>query len=135
MRWNPVISSSKIEDFRAAIEKWPAGFRGNWSIYEWEEAKSGDEYYMIRVGDGPKGVVYYGHFLSDPYEEDDWAGTSKKRHYVDISIELFTDPDEPLISIEQLNAILPEVEWGRGHSGQLLTEEQAQKLHEAFMFE
>lgn len=135
MRWNPEISSSKIEDFRMALKKWPMGFRGNWSIYEWEHAKSGDEYYMIRVGDGPNGVVFLGHFLSDPYEGDDWAGTDKKRHYVDISIEHPCDPDYPYITIEQLNSVLPEIEWGKGHSGQLLTDEQTKKLHEAFMFE
>ena len=39
MRWNPAISSSKIESYNAAREKWPMGFCGNWSIYEWEKAK------------------------------------------------------------------------------------------------
>ncbi len=38
MRWNPAISSSKISAFEAARKKWPEGFRGNWSIYEWEHA-------------------------------------------------------------------------------------------------
>ena len=37
MRWNPA-SSSKISAFDAARKKWPEGFRGNWSIYEWEHA-------------------------------------------------------------------------------------------------
>ena len=135
MRWNPEISSSKIEKFREALNKWPMGFQGNWSIYEWEKAEHGDEYYMIRVGNGPNGVVFVGQFLSDPYEDDDWDGTDKKRHYVDISIEHPCDPDYPYITIEQLSALIPEIDWSRGHSGQLLTDEQAKKLHEAFMFE
>lgn len=135
MRWNPGISSSKMEDFRKALKKWPDGFRGDWSIYEWEDAHEGDEYYMVRVGEGPNGVVHVGHFLSEPYEGNDWAGTTKKRHYVDISIEHPCDPDEPMITIEMLQSAVPEIEWGRGHSGQLLTEEQAKRLHEAFMFE
>ncbi len=134
MRWNPGISSSKIEDFRAAMKKWPNGFQGDWSIYEWEEADEGDEYYMVRVGEGPNGVVYHGTFLSEPYEGPDWAGTNKKRHYVDISIEDPCDPDHPCITIEQLSNAIPEIEWGRGHSGQLLTEEQADKLHKLFPF-
>ncbi len=135
MRWNPSISSSKIEEFNAAREKWPEGFCGNWSIYEWEDAHEGDDYYMVRVGEGPNGVVYHGHFLSEPYEGEDWAGTTKKRHYVDISIEHPCDPDDPFITVEQLEALLPEIEWRRDHSGQLLTDEQAKKLHDAFIFE
>ena len=135
MRWNPGISSSKIEDFRDARAKWPQGFQGDWSINEWEKAQEGDVYIMVRVGDGPNGVVYHGEFLSDPYEGSDWAGTAKKRHYVDITIEHPCDPDHPCITIEQLEAVLPEIEWRRGHSGQLLTGEQAKKFWETFKFE
>ncbi|MGN1248338.1 MAG: hypothetical protein ACI4UO_07090 [Paludibacteraceae bacterium] len=133
MRWNPGISSAKIEDFRTAREKWTKGFQSNWSIYEWKEAKEGDEYYMIRVGEGPNGVVYMGHFLSNPYKGEDWAGDPNKiRHYVNISIEIHSDPDEPMISIEQLEAVLPEIEWSGGHSGMLLTPKQAEILHKYF---
>ncbi len=89
---------------------------------------------MVRVGDGPNGVVYHGVFLSEPYEGKDWAGTSKKLHYVDISIESPSDPDHPAISVEQLEAVLPEIDWRKGHSGQLLTDEQEEKFWENFSF-
>ncbi len=128
MRWNPGISSSKIGDFRKAMEKWSDGFCGNWSIYEWEDAHTDDEYIMVRVGEGPNGMVYHGRFLSEPYEGDDWAGTARKRHYVDISIEHPCDPDQPAVTVEQLAAVIPEIEWGKGHSGERLTEEQEEKL-------
>lgn len=87
---------------------------------------------MVRVGKGPNGVVYYGSFLSDPYEGEDWAGTDNKRHYVDISVYPLCDPDNPAISIEQLNAVLPDIEWHRGHSGERLTDEQEKRFWEAF---
>ena len=135
MRWNPSISSSKIEKYREAREQWPMGFYGNWSIYEWENAHEDDQHIMVRVGDGPNGVVYLGRFCSEPYEEDDWAGTEKKRHYVDISIEHPGDPDEPFITIEMLEAALPEIEWRRGHSGQRLTDEQEKIFWESFAME
>ena len=135
MRWNPGISSGKIEDFRKAREQWPDGFCWNWSVYDWENADMGDAYIMVRVGEGPNGVVYHGEFLSEPYEGDDWADTAMKRHYVDISIEHPCDPDHPMITIDQLEAILPEIEWRKGHSGELLTEEQAEKFWESFIFE
>ncbi|MGN0228780.1 MAG: hypothetical protein ACI4BH_03120 [Muribaculaceae bacterium] len=134
MRWNPGISSSKIENYRAAREKWPDGFCGDWSIYEWENAKKGDEYIMVRVGEGPNGVVYHGVFLSDPYEGNDWAGTAKKRHYVDITIEHPCDPDHPMFTIEQLASVIPEINWAKGHSGELLTKEQEERFWDAFIF-
>lgn len=132
MRWNPDISSSKIDDFRKARKKWPEGFCGNWSIHDWENADMGDKYIMVRLGEGPNGVVYHGRFLSEPYKGDDWAGTTNKRYYVDISIEHPCDPDHPMINIEQLKAVLPEIKWEIGHSGELLTEKQEQEFWKNF---
>lgn len=124
MRWNPAISSAKIEEIRDAIKKFPNGFYGNWSLYEWEDACIGDEYIMVRVGDGPNGVVWHGDFESWPYLDKDWAGTDKKRHYVDLTIEDVCDPDHPAVTIEQLEAAIPEINWRKGHSGELMTDEQ-----------
>ena len=48
-------------------------FRLNWSINEWEEARRGDIFYMMRVGDDKAGIVFNGQFISDPYPGEDWA--------------------------------------------------------------
>ena len=131
LRWNPAISSFTMDRYRNAIDEYPEGFCMDWSIYEWEEAHKGDRYYMVRVGEGNTGIVFLGQFLSEPYEGEDWAGKGKKRHYVDIECVFATDPEErPLLTIDELQAILPEIDWIKGHSGQLLTEEQAEKLDE-----
>lgn len=132
MRWNPGISSSKIKDYCEAMDKWPNGFNGNWSIYEWQDASEGDRYYMVRVGEGPNGIVYDGHFRSNPYEGEDWSGKGYKRHYVDITIEHPCHPDNPCVTIEQLEELLPEICWRKGHSGELITKEQAEKLEILF---
>lgn len=130
LRWNPTISSFKLEHYRKACA-YPDGFSMNWSIYEWEKAKKGDRFYMERLGDDGKGIVFRGQFTSDPYLSEDWAGTSKKRYYVDIDCFDASPADgHPCITIDELKSILPEINWDRGHSGQLLTESQAQKLDE-----
>ena len=47
MRWNPTISSFKEKDFEACVENQVHGmFRMNWSIYEWQEARRGDLFYL-----------------------------------------------------------------------------------------
>lgn len=100
-------------------------------IYEWEKAKKGDCFYMERLGDEGRGIVFRGQFTSDPYLGEDWAGTSKKRYYVDIDCFDASPADgQPHITVEELKSILPEINWDKGHSRQLLTEGQAQKLDE-----
>lgn len=116
LRWSPTISSFKLEHYRKACT-YPEGFSMNWSIYEWEKAKKGDRFYMERLGDDGKGIVFRGQFTSDPYLSEDWAGTSKKRYYVDIDCFDATPADgQPRITIDELKSILPEINWDRGHS-------------------
>ena len=96
-----------------------------------EVRKKGDCFYMERLGDEGRGIVFRGQFTSDPYLGEDWAGTSKKRYYVDIDCFDASPADgQPHITVEELKSILPEINWDKGHSGQLLTEGQAQKLDE-----
>ena len=132
MRWNPTISSFTEKDFKKCIENMRCGnFRINWSIYEWQEARRGDVFYMLRTGDDKAGIVFSGQFLSDPYPSDDWAGTNKRRMYVDMVVYNYVEPGEgPRIPIEKLQHAIPELEWAKGHSGELLSVEVADKITE-----
>ena len=132
MRWNPSISSFTEKDFEECVENMVHGmFRMNWSIREWEEARRGDLFFMMRVGDDKAGIVFSGQFISDPYPSDDWAGTTKRRMYVDMIITNSVEPGaSPLISLEKLQEAIPEFEWAKGHSGVLLSEDIVTKLDE-----
>ncbi len=131
LRWNPAISSFREEDYRRACEKYPDGFYFNWSVYEWEDAHMGDSFYMLRTGDEKAGLVFRGVFTSDPYPGEDWAGKGKQRHYMDMSCWDCVDADKPSpIDIDKLEKAVPGIDWHRGHSGQLLSGEDAEKLDE-----
>ncbi len=131
LRWNPVISSFKIDEYRRATIECPDGFCFNWSVYEWEEAHKGDFYYMLRTGDDKAGIVFRGVFTSEPYQGEDWAGTEKQRYYMDMDCYDCVPADEqPPISVDVLEKAIPDIDWRRGHSGQLLSEEVAMKLDE-----
>ena len=132
MRWNPSISSFTEKDFEESVENMVHGmFRMNWSIYEWEEARRGDLFFMMRTGDDKAGIVFTGQFISDPYPGDDWAGTTKRRMYVDLICMNPAEPGEkPLVSLEKLQKAIPEFEWAKGHSGTLLSKELVAKLEE-----
>ena len=130
MRWNPSVSSFTEKDYEACIANMKNGmFFTNWSIREWEEARRGDLFYMMRVGDDKAGIVFRGQFLSDPYVSDDWAGTSKRRLYVDMACTDPVKPEEvPLLSQSLLQKTIPSVEWSKGPSGVLLPEDVAEAL-------
>ena len=134
MRWNPSISSFTVEDYNECVENMIHGmFRMNWSIKEWEEARRGDFFYMMRTGDDKAGVVFNGQFISDPYPGEDWAGTNKRRMYVDMICTNPVNPDaKPRVSLERLQELIPSFEWIKGHSGALLPEEVTAQLDDLF---
>ena len=131
LRWNPKISSYTLEDYRHDVKYNPDGFCSNWSVYEWEEAHDGDRYYMLRTGDDKPGIVYRGIFTSEPYEDEDWNMTDKLRHYVDMDCYDCIPADEQSpITIKILEENIPNINWRAGHSGELLSDEDAEKLDE-----
>ena len=132
MRWNPSISSFTEKDFEECVENMVHGmFRMNWSIFEWEEARRGDMFYMMRVDEEEAGIVFNGQFVSDPYPSDDWAGSTKRRMYVDIVCMNPAEPGEkPLVSLEELQKAIPTIDWVKGHSGVLLPNRVIDKLAE-----
>lgn len=130
MRWNPTISSFKEEDYKMCVENArDEKFRIDWSIFEWEEANIGDMFYMMRVGDDKAGIVFNGYFLTEPYTGDDWAGSTKRRCYVDLLCQNAVAPEEkPIISLKRLKEAIPNYNWEKGHSGELLPEDVITKL-------
>ena len=130
MRWNPAISSFTEKDYEKCVENRMHGmFRMNWSICEWEEARRGDFFYMLRTGDEKAGIVFSGQFTSDPYPGDDWAGSSKRRMYVDMICMNPVEPGtKPSLSLERLQKEIPSSDWTKGHSGILLSDNMAKRL-------
>lgn len=132
LRWNPAISSFTLDDYRCALKRGEV-FGMNWSIWEWEELRAGDRFVMLRTGD-EGGIVFHGVFTSVPYPGDDWAGKGRLRYYADMWCYNGAPADGPaIISIAELEEALPEIDWRRGHSGQLLTEEQADVIDDLLM--
>ena len=127
-RWNAEISSFTLEEYRSLRKKHPDGFMLNWSLWDWQKACEGDVYFMMRVDGKHPGIVFYGDFYDDPWEEESWRGDGKMIHYMDIVCRHPAAPTKPLLSLEQLTASFPEIDWLHGHSGVLLTREQGEKL-------
>ncbi len=127
LMWNPAISSFKKEEFENIIlEEW---IELNWSVWDWEEAEDGDRFFMVRVGEGNTGIVMAGQFESEAWQGEDWSGKGREVFYVDLDVETIIDSDKTAyISTEELAKAIPEFDWSGGHSGQLVSQEIAEKL-------
>ena len=128
LEWRPAISSYKMEDFVNDLNYLEYG-EFNWSVWDWEKARSGDNFYMVKCGEGCTGIVMKGFFVSEPYEADDWSGRNRQVHYMDLRPTYMIHPDmSPVITTEELEKVMPDFQWNGGHSGRMLSEEQSAVL-------
>ena len=130
MRWNPSVSSLTEEGYEDCLANMVHGmFRISWSIFDWQEARRGDFFYMLRSGDDKAGIAFSGQFISDPYPGEDRGGSTRRRMYVDL---LCMAPGEelaaPLVTLEELRKTIPSIHWEEGHSGILLSEVEVEQL-------
>ena len=132
MRWNPEISSHKVVDFEHAMEDfYDDGFYYDWSVFDYEKVHVGDRFFMLKVGNGNTGIVMSGIIVSLPYKDEDWSGKGRDVRYVRMIPDCMVHPDKTkIISTQSLDEELPGVNWNEGHSGVLLSNEQASKFDE-----
>lgn len=125
MRWNPEISDYSLDKYRELTAKHPESFGMRWSIYDYKEAKERDFFYMLREGEENGGIIIWGIFSSDPFEGEDWRGSGKKSHYINMHCVHAENADtKPPLSLSLLEKEIPEINWRKGHSGESLTPEQ-----------
>lgn len=128
LTWNPAISSVTLEDHNYGVKNMLTEYF-NWSVWDYKEAKCGDRFFLVRVGDGNTGIVMSGVFDSQPYEAGDWSGKGRRVFYMDMIPNVILNPETaPMITTEQLKKAIPSFDWSGGHSGRLLTKEEAQLL-------
>ena len=113
------------------------GFYYDWSIFDYEKVHVGDRFFMLKVGNGNTGIVMSGIIVSLPYKNDDWSGKGRDVRYVRMIPDCMVHPDKSkMVTIQMLEETLPGVNWNEGHSGVLLSDEQACKfdnLWQSFM--
>ena len=117
---------SDMEDY-AHYEYWDDF---NWSVHEWEKAQDGDRFFMLRVGEGKTGIFAAGHFISDPFKGKDWSGKGREVYYMTMEFDALFHPERTeIITTEELQRALPNIDWEKGHSGELITTEDAECLN------
>ena len=131
MRWNTDISNYKLSEFEDAMEDFfDDGFYYDWSIWDYQKAHIGDKFYMIRTGEGKNGVVMRGTIIGTPYPDEDWSGKGRKVYYIRMSLTNMIHPERTplLLTTDELTEAIPDFNWKEGHSGEILSDSQADKL-------
>jgi hypothetical protein len=131
LKWNPAISSYSMCRFLNNIS-WSEP-ESDWSIYEHDKVKAGDQFFMLKVGIGTCGIVASGIITSDPAVGEDWSGRGRKVYYSDYECSLMINPETlPILERSVLEDNIPGFDWNGGHSGAVLTDEQASVLNRLF---
>lgn len=128
LMWNPAISSVTMDDHNDSVENMLTEYF-NWSVWDYKQAKIGDRFFLVRVGEGNTGIVMSGVFESNPYEAGDWNGKGRQTFYMDMKPNVILNPETtPMVTTEDLKKAIPSFDWSGGHSGRLLNEDESKAI-------
>ena len=131
LRWNPAISGYTDEMFDTDLSTYKKDCRieMNWSVWDWDKVVHKDIFVMMRVGGDANGIVMAGYLDGPPYTIDYDNGKQSQRHFFDLDCLFLQKPEKTgLLTASRLNEAVPEVDWEHGHSGELLSVENGEKL-------
>ena len=135
LKWNPGISSYTMIRFLGDLEKCALSNDGNadmnWSIWDYDKVHDGDVCYLLKVGYGQTGIAARGIITSEPYMGEDWSWRDRPTRYCDFNFKVMINPDAyPLLDSKALTEAIPDFDWFGGHSGVVLSADQAATLEQ-----
>lgn len=128
MMWNPEESGLGIESFVASIPNMNTTYF-SWRICEYEKAKCGDRFFLIKCGEGKTGIVMSGICDTRPFADKDWNGLGTPRYSMEMAPNVMLDPEyAPMISTKELKKKIPSFDWESLESGRILPPKDAIQL-------
>jgi len=132
LKWNPAISSYTMERYLMELRMLNEGYGVpfNWSVHDHDKIHKNDRYYLLKLGYGQQGIVSTGTITSEPYRDEDWSGKGRETYYVNLRPDMMLNPDAmPILTSEELTRnVKGEFNWYKGHSGIVLTTEEAEEV-------
>lgn len=136
--WNPTISEvpkSEVQSVMKMLNKrkeyddtdnW---ISYNWHCWDYDKVNTEDRFFMLRVGDEYAGISMAGTVIDDAEPDGDRKIENKQGYNIEVLPDTMVDTETvPFLSLERLKAEIPDFDWGEGHSGRVLNDEQARKL-------
>lgn len=132
LMWNPDTSAITMEQYVENIRTFGEE-KLYLSIHDWKEAKMGDRFYIICTGDDYMSVVMSGTLGSHPYISPLYKGKGKKTYVVNLSPNMMLNPQTaPRLTVEELEAVVPDFMWRGGYSGRCLSKAQAEAMEKLY---
>ncbi len=117
--WNPSLWNWEDRDHAIESVRSEGQYRFSWSCGITRKIVPGDTFFLIRLGVDPKGIIGFGDILSEPNEFPHWdnekAWEGKKVLKTDILFRALSDT--PILSLEDLKALNPGIQWTPQNSG------------------
>lgn len=118
--WNPQESGYEVEDFSRDMSLLEFGDYP-WTLSENPGIGSGDNFFMVYVGEKASGIVMKGFFLTEPEE-----GSEGEEVYLRPTFMVLPSSGVELISLEKLEHVIPGLPSGKDAFS--LSEKQAERL-------
>ncbi len=119
------------DDYDEAVQRTRAGQPADegWSVAQRVRGIDiGDWIFLLRQGNGPRGLLGIGKAKSEPYTGEHWDGHGGTAQYIDINwLELF--PLDELIPLDVVQRDVPGFSWNQVYSsGRTIPEPSASEL-------
>lgn len=105
-----------------------------WTCASHKKIQVGDSFFMVRLGNEPRGIFASGTVISDAYDADHWDESGKLAKYVDLEFDTILDPTEINLSIPMLDGMVSQItpqkkfNWTPQSSGIEIPKEYIQEL-------
>lgn len=130
--WNNIAEMS--EDVKAG-----KGVHDRWSSGVSKRPQKGDRFFLIRLGEEPRGIIASGSIEKDSFEDLHWdeekSSLGETTNYVEIKYDILLNPDtDPILPRELLNMPpLSEMHWDTQMSGVQISENVAIELEKLWI--
>ena len=136
-KWYPDVADFTSDHYTACMHKLIFGLGNDTDMYfpldatECERTYDlpGDTFFLLRLGQGPCGIIARGSVNSIAIEKPDRTGPGGKAMCVELYPSVMLPEDKCLmLGIDKLEQAIPEVDWRSPAPGISLNEDQAERL-------
>ena len=135
LRWNPSISSFTRKKFEIIFSSYKKNLpidkenSLDWSVWNWKEVMHRDLFVMMQVGQKVNGIVWGGFLGGYPYQYEREDGTITRSRFFETTVQYMHRIEKTgLMTADRLAKAVPNVDWLHGHSGEMLSVEDAELL-------
>jgi 5-methylcytosine-specific restriction protein B len=128
LSWNPKNYNNGGEGSTKGQLIYKVGEKLEWSCHS-KQVKQGDFVYLIKLGDGARGIIAKGIVTKSSYTDVCWKDKNKQRSYIEFELQdLRNTCEQGLVPFVLLQHACPEQQWSTQSSGIKIREQYQSTL-------